>query len=234
MDCFDPGVFFEFRSPRAEKLFSGVNHPWDAIKTLKDYIIESIVPEISGEVEEGAWLERGMVQLGEGSRVERGAIIRGPSIIGRNTLIRSGAYIRPNVIVGDDCIIGHGTELRQSIILDQTRLPHFNCIMVSILGNRVSFGAYTATSSIVPEGKEVEIALRGGEGEERKIQTGLRRFGAVIGDDFECGGHVFMKPGTVIGKRCRAESFSCISGYTQSDSWIGSPYGDLSRERIGK
>ena len=220
MNIFQPKAFFELQFPPVMELFTGVTNTWEAITSLPEYIETIVKPEVLGEVEDGAWLEPGKVQLGEGSRVERGAIIRGPSIIGRKTLIRCGAYIRPNVIVGDECIIGHGTELRQSVIMNQTKLPHFNCIMVSFIGNRVTFGACAATSSIIKEANEVKITVMDEAGSTKLVPTGLARFGAIIGDDFECGGHVFMKPGTVIGKRCKIDPLITLSGYIKAGSRI--------------
>ena len=220
MNIFEPKAFFELQFPPVMKLFAGVTNTWEAMTSLPEYIQTIVKPEVLGEVEDGAWLEPGKVQLGEGSRVERGAIIRGPSIIGRKTLIRCGAYIRPNVIIGDECINGHGTELRQSVIMNQTKLPHLNCIMVSFIGNRVTFGACAATSSIVKEVNEVKITVMEEAGSTKLVPTGLARFGAIIGDDFECGGHVFMKPGTVIGKRCKIDPLICLSGYIKAGSCI--------------
>ena len=220
MNMFEPEAFFELQFPPAATLFEGVTKTWEAVTSLPEHVQAKVTPEVHGEVEEGAWLEPGMVQLGEGSRVERGAIIRGPTIIGRETLIRSGAYIRPNVIIGDECIIGHDTELRQSVIMNRTKLPHFNCIMVSFIGNRVTFGACAATSSIVKEANEVKITVMEEDKSTRLVSTGLARFGAIIGDDVECGGHVFMKPGTVIGKRCKIDPLISLSGYIKADSCI--------------
>jgi NDP-sugar pyrophosphorylase family protein len=220
MKIFEPKSFFELQFQPVVTLFEGVTNAWEAMTSLPEYVRATVTPEVLGEVEEGVWLEPGKVQLGEGSRVERGAIIRGPSIIGRKTLVRSGAYIRPNVIIGDECIIGHGTEIRQSVIMNQTKLPHLNCIMVSFIGNRVSFGACAATSSIVKEADEVKITVREEDKSTILVSTGLARFGAIIGDDVECGGHVFMKPGTVIGKRCKIDPLISLSGFIKADSRI--------------
>jgi NDP-sugar pyrophosphorylase family protein len=220
MNNFQPKAFFELHSRPVTDLFTGVTNTWEAMTFLPEFIQTTVKPEVLGDVEDGAWLEPGKVELGEGSRIERGAIIRGPTIIGRKTLIRSGAYIRPNVMVGDECIIGHGTELRRSVIMNQTKLPHLNCIMVSFIGNRVTFGAGAATSSIVKEAGGVKIKVTEADGSNKWVPTGLARFGAIIGDDFECGGQVFMKPGTVIGKGCKIDPLISLSGYIKAGSSI--------------
>lgn len=216
--------FFDFSPGPVRELFARTDHVWDALALLPAHIENIMRPEVLGEVEEGAWLEPGRVQLGEGSRVEKGAIIRGPTLIGRNALIRSGVYIRGHVMIGDECIIGHGTEILRSLVLDQTRMPHSNCLMVSLVGNRVTLGAFAATSSIVPDIREIEIEIDRA-GDRKSIPTGLDRFGAVVGDDSTLGGNVFLLPGTVIGRGCRIESQTCLSGYIRPESWVR-PTGD--------
>lgn len=187
MNFLRPEAFFDCAPGPARELFAQTDHVWDALAFLPACVENVMRPEIFGEVEEGAWLEPERVQLGEGSRVERGAVIRGPSIIGRNTLIRSGAYVRGHVMIGDECIIGHGTEILRSVVLNQTRMPHSNCLMVSLVGSRVTLGAFAATSSIVPGIKEIEIEIDVA-GDPQSVPTGLDRLGAIVGDDCTLGG----------------------------------------------
>ena len=118
MNRFRPENFFDLEGSDAAGLFQGLEYVWEGVVALPAYIEKILAPEILGEVEEGAWLEPGRVRLGAGSRVERGAVIRGPAIIGRNTVVRSGAYFRGHVMVGDDCVVGWGTELRQVLMLN--------------------------------------------------------------------------------------------------------------------
>ncbi|MCX6000032.1 MAG: hypothetical protein NTU41_10730 [Chloroflexi bacterium] len=159
MDAFRPEAFFDLTEGPVAGLFEGITCVWDAVAALPAYMEKVMKPEILGEVEEGAWLEPGRVRLEEGSRVERGAIVRGPTIIGHNTVVRSAAYIRGHVWVGDDCMIGHGVELRQLLVLNKSSIPHLNCVFTSLIGNRVRLGGVVNTANFRLDGKEVVIRV---------------------------------------------------------------------------
>ena len=163
-------------------------------------------------VEDGAWLEPGAVRLEKGSRVERGAIIRGPTIIGRDSVVRSGAYIRGHVMTGEGCMIGHGTELRQVMLLNHSNIPHLNCIFTSVIGNHVNIGGNTNTANRLLNGKEVQIRVEI-DGNKQYFNTGLTLFGVIIGDQSSVGGNVLFFPGTVIGRQCLVHSRVNLSGY---------------------
>lgn len=219
MNQFVPERFFDWTGHEAEDLFSSVTYVWEAIPLLPPYIENRIRPQISGEIEEGAWIEPGCVQLGEGSRVERGAIVRGPTIIGRDTVIRTGAYIRGHVMVGDGCLIGHGTEIRQTLILNQSHIPHLNCFFTSLVGNRVHIGGNVHTANLRGDKKEVMIRIEV-NGKRTTVSTGQNLFGAVIGDDSNVGGCSLLQPGCVIGRRCIIYPMSPVSGYIPPDSML--------------
>jgi UDP-N-acetylglucosamine diphosphorylase / glucose-1-phosphate thymidylyltransferase / UDP-N-acetylgalactosamine diphosphorylase / glucosamine-1-phosphate N-acetyltransferase / galactosamine-1-phosphate N-acetyltransferase len=174
---------------------------------------------VQGEVEEGAWIEPNRVQVGEGSRIERGAIVRGPTIIGRNTVVRSGAYIRGHVLVGDGCMIGHGTETRQILVLNQSNIPHKNCIFTSLIGNRVNIGGLANTANFLLTGKPVAVHLEV-DGRQQSYATGQTLFGAIIGDDSKVGGNILMQPGTIIGRRCLIYPQFSIWGFIPHDSVV--------------
>ena len=118
MDLFNPEAFFQLADLPAAPLFRETTNVLDAVAALPAYIEKVIEPEVLGEVEEGAWLEAGNVRLEEGAKIERGAIVRGPTIIGKNSVVRTGAYIRGHVMVGEGCLIGHGTEIRQTLVMN--------------------------------------------------------------------------------------------------------------------
>jgi len=217
VDHFLPERFFDLTGHEGEDLFKGVAYVWEAVATLPSYIEKRIKPEVLGEIEEGAWIEPGRVQIGKGSRVERGAIIRGPTIIGQNTVIRTGAYIRGHVIVGDNCLIGHGTEIRQTLIFNHSNIPHLNCFFTSLIGNRVKIGGDVHTANLRGDGKEVMIKVEV-DGEKKSLPTGLTLLGAIIGDDTNVGGCSLLQPGCVIGQRCIIYPRSTVSGYIPSDS----------------
>jgi len=219
MNPYSPEQFFDFSNSPAAELFRDCTYVWEAVKALPGYIEAIIKPELSGKVEEGAWLEPGRVQLGEGSRVERGAIIRGPAIIGRNTVVRTGAYIRGHVMTGENCLIGHGTELRQVLILNNSNIPHQNCIFTSLIGNRVRMGGHTSSANFRLDGREIILRLPM-DGENRSFPTGLTLLGVVMGDDTSIGGMSLINPGTLIGQRCLAYGPCSLSGLIPHDSIV--------------
>ena len=219
MNPFSPAAFFDISEGPEADFFKDITHVWEAVAALPSYIDRIIRPEILGEVEEGAWLEPGRVRLEKGSRVERGAIIRGPAIIGRNTVIRSGAYIRGHVWTGSDCLIGHGVELRQLLVLSHSNIPHQNCIFTSLIGNRVRLGGLANTANARQDGKEIAVRVPVA-GQKRSFPTGLTLFGAVIGDDTGVGGNALLYPGTVIGRRCLVYPQCSVSGYIPPDSVV--------------
>jgi len=219
LDSFRPENFFDVTGRPWARLFEGLKYVWEAVEELPGFIEDIIDPQILGDVEQGAWIEPGSVSLGEGSSVERGAIIRGPTIIGRNSTIRSGAYIRGHVLVGDDCLIGHGTEIRQTLIQNQSNVPHLNCIFTSLVGSRVNIGGATHTANMLLNRKEIKIRVQF-EGKEVSFSTGLSLLGVVIGDDTSVGGVSLFQPGTIVGKRCIIHPYSTVSGYIPNDSIV--------------
>jgi bifunctional UDP-N-acetylglucosamine pyrophosphorylase / glucosamine-1-phosphate N-acetyltransferase len=231
MNPFSPEHFFDLDGSPAARLFQGLQYVWEGVEALPRFIEQILQPVILGEVEEGAWLEPGRVQIGEGSRVERGAIIRGPSIICRNTVVRSGAYLRGHVFVGDDCIIGWGTELRQVLVLNKSKLPHQNLFFTSLVGNRVQVGGTTHTANFLLSGKEISVRVPL-QGQLQSFPTGLTLFGAVIGDDFKIGALCLLQPGTIISQRCQVYPQCSVSGYLPPDSLVkpkSTPFEVISR-----
>ena len=219
MDPFSPENFFDLDNSPAAGLFQGLKYVWEGVAALPAYLERILRPEILGDVEEGAWLEPYRVRLEPGSRVERGAIVRGPAFIGRNTVIRCGAYLRGNVFVGDECVIGWGTELRQVLILNSSKLPHLNLFFTTLVGNRVQVGGGTFTANFLLSRKEVAVTVELA-GRKESFPTGLKLFGAVIGDDFQIGAQCLLQPGTIIGRRCLVYPQCSVSGYLPPDSMV--------------
>ena len=229
MNEFSPAEFFDVaENPAAAGLFKEVQYVWEAVALLPAYIERTIEPAILGDVEEGAWMEPGRVRLEEGARVERGAIVRGPTIIGRNTVVRSGAYIRGHLLIGADCLIGAGTETRQLLMLNHSNIPHRNFVVTSLVGNRVNIAGATDTANVLLNGKAVEIRIIRADGTTTFYPTGQTNFGAVIGDDTKLGGQILLQPGTVVGQRCRIYPQCAISGYIPHDSRVKPMAGNLS------
>jgi len=156
------------------------------------------------------------VFVGPGSVVEPGALLTGPTIIGARCEIRQGAYIRGHCLVGDGCVVGHTTEMKHSVMLNGAKAGHFAYIGDSILGNRTNLGAGTKLANLKIVDTPVSVSVQG-----RRYDTGLRKFGAVVGDDSETGCNSVTNPGTLLGRRCRVcPCLSVKGGYYPDRSII--------------
>ena len=190
--------------------------PGDATKENYQVFQEGVVLEGAAVLYAGACLMDGDIFIGPGTVVEPGALIKGPTIIGGYCEIRQGAYLRGNCLVGDRCVVGHTTEMKHSVMLHGAKAGHFAYIGDSILGNRTNLGAGTklANLKIVPTQVSVKI-------DEKVYDTGLRKFGAIIGDDTETGCNSVTNPGTLLGRRCLVyPGISVRSGYYRNRSVI--------------
>ncbi len=144
----------------------------------------------------GASIFDDRIQIGEGSVVEPGALIKGPTILGRNTEVRQGAYVRGSCLVGDRCIVGHTTEMKNAVMLNRVTAGHFAYIGDSILGSGVNLGAGTKLANLKITGSKIAFRVNG-----TQYRTGLRKFGAILGDRVETGCNSVTSPGTLLGKR---------------------------------
>jgi len=164
----------------------------------------------------GACLMDDDIFVGPGTVVEPGALIKGPTIIGSCCEIRQGAYLRGNCLVGDRCVVGHTTEMKHSAMLDDAKAGHFAYIGDSILGNRTNLGAGTKLANLKITRTPVGIRI-----DNKTYDTGLRKLGAIIGDDSETGCNSVTNPGTLLGRRCLVlPALSVKSGYYPERSII--------------
>ena len=143
----------------------------------------------------GAILFDSNIYIGEGTVVEPGALIKGPTIIGNHTEVRQGAYLRGNCLVGNKCVVGHATEVKNSIMLDGAKAGHFAYIGDSILGNNANLGAGTKLANLKIVDVEMKLRVEG-----KVYKTGLRKLGAILGDKTETGCNSVTSPGTLLGK----------------------------------
>ena len=176
-----PVNFFNLNASDYQDLFNECDFVWDALKILTRYIQSRLKPQILGTVSPLAAIE-GDVFIGRGTIVEAGTVIKGPVIIGSNCEIRAGAYIRENSLVSDEVIIGHATEIKHCILFKRVTLPHFAFVGDSILGYRVHLGAGVRLSNFKINRQPVTVSI-----DNNLIETGLLKFGAVLGDDVEIG-----------------------------------------------
>jgi len=148
-------------------------------------------------VEAGSYVVGDEIELISGALIEAGAWVTGPTILGEGTIVRHGAYIRGGVITGKNALIGHASEVKSSIFLNNAKAPHFAYVGDSIVGNSVNLGAGTKVSNLKITHDEVILRI----GDEN-IPSGLRKFGAIIGDNCETGCNSVLNPGVLLGKGC--------------------------------
>jgi NDP-sugar pyrophosphorylase family protein len=189
-----PADLFDLTQTEHHALFDGCQYAWDALKRIETYLQTHLRPALRNRCAGVAYIgER--VFIGEGTLVEDGVMIKGPAIIGRNCEIRHNAYIREQVIVGDNCIVGNSCEVKNSVLFNGAVAPHFNYIGDSILGHKAHLGAGVKISNfkLVPGNIQIEI-------DGKPLDTGLRKFGALLGDHTDIGCNAVLNPGSVIGR----------------------------------
>ena len=209
-----PEAFFQLDDFAHRELFEGITYAWEALLRLDEYFERHLKAGVHGRVHAGAWIE-GDVWIAPGVVVEPGAYIQGPVILGEGTVVRHGAYLRGHCVVGRNCVIGHATELKRVIMLDGAQAPHFNYAGDSVIGRRVNLGAGTRLSNFKNDGSEVVVSC----GAER-IPTGMRKFGAVLGDDVKTGCNSVLSPGTLVGPRSMVYPNAVLRGVYPADRII--------------
>ena len=191
---FTPADLFDLSQTEHSALFEGCDHAWDALKKIAAYITTNLRPSLLNRCEGVAYVGQ-RVFIGEGTVVEDGAMIKGPAIIGRNCQIRHNAYIREHVLIGDNCVIGNSCEVKNSLLFNESAAPHFNYIGDSILGYKAHLGAGVKISNFKVTGGNIRVEIDG-----KPFDTGLRKFGAIIGDWADVGCNAVLNPGSIIGK----------------------------------
>jgi UDP-N-acetylglucosamine diphosphorylase / glucose-1-phosphate thymidylyltransferase / UDP-N-acetylgalactosamine diphosphorylase / glucosamine-1-phosphate N-acetyltransferase / galactosamine-1-phosphate N-acetyltransferase len=200
--------FFDLTFFQYPSLFQDDENVWEVLKRLHDFLIAQTKSFHEATIDPRAILiNPSEISIGRGSVVEAGAYIKGPCIIGEECEVRSGAYIRGDFLAGDRCVIGHGTEIKNTIFLDQAHAGHFAYIGDSILGNRVNLGAGTKCANLRLDRKNISISH-----EEARIETGLRKMGAIFGDEAQTGCNCVTNPGTLMAKRSLAYPCVNVSG----------------------
>jgi NDP-sugar pyrophosphorylase family protein len=200
---FTVAELFDLTQTEHAALFDGCHYAWEALKKIEPYLaanIQSSLINWTAKLPLGngftgqAYIGK-KVFIGEGTIVEDGAMIKGPAIIGKNCQIRHNAYIRENVIIGDDCVVGNSSELKNALLFNGCQVPHFNYIGDSILGHKAHTGAGVICSNLKALPGNVTIMVEG-----KPLDTGLRKFGALIGDGAEVGCNSVLNPGSILGR----------------------------------
>ena len=191
---FKPTDLFDLTHTAHAALFEDCQYAWEALKRIRDYLRSNVRSELRNRCEGRAFIGP-EVYIGEGTVVEDGVMIKGPAMIGRNCQIRHNAYFREDVIVGDDCVVGNSCELKNVMLFNHCQVPHFNYVGDSILGHNTHLGAGVVLSNVKVLRGNVHVEMDG-----QSVDTGLRKFGALLGDGVEIGCHAVLNPGSIIGR----------------------------------
>jgi len=209
---FSPADYLDFQRIDHAEIFDGVLQAWEILPKLAPFFGEKFVPGNSGK-----WLGQPVIGdrvfIGENTVVEPGAYIKGPAWIGPNCQIRHGAYIRENVIIGAGSVIGNSSEIKNSFLGRGCQVPHFNYVGDSILGAKVHLAAGVIVSNLKLNGDFITLRM-----DNAILTTGLRKFGALIGDEAEVGCNAVLNPGSVIGRRSLIYPGVCWRGILPKNS----------------
>ena len=200
---------YDLTETAAKPLLESITYPWEALPKIKDFIIElgnSLDPEEYEKRGENIWIHKS-------ATVFDSAYIAGPCIIGKDTEVRQCAFIRGSALVGDNCVVGNSTELKNVIIFNNVQVPHYNYVGDSILGFHSHMGAGSITSNVKSDKTLVHV-----KGTDFDIATGMKKFGAMLGDYVEVGCNSVLNPGTVIGAHSNIYPLSRVRGYVPSNS----------------
>jgi filamentous hemagglutinin family protein len=215
---FHPSYFFDLSSFKHAVLFEGITHVWEVLNKISPYLKAQSLGVIEVDVPAGVYLiNPELISIGKGTVLEPGSYIKGPCIIGEQCTIRHGAYIRGDLITGNKCVIGHDTEVKNTIMLNEAHAAHFAYLGDSVLGNRVNLGAGTKCANLKFDNSSVIVTQ-----DHQKINTGLRKFGAIIGDDTQIGCNAVTNPGTLLGKKVMGYPAINFGGFIPSGSRVKS------------
>lgn len=194
---------FDLSQTQAESLLKRFQYPWEALPYIKEFILTlgpALPKDEYEEIQENVWVAKSAV-------VFPSAYLNGPIIIGRNTEVRHGAFLRGSALVGDNAVVGNSTELKNVILFNNVQVPHYNYVGDSILGYRSHMGAGSITSNVKSDKTLVTVSCQG-----KKIATGLKKFGAILGDCVEVGCNSVLNPGTVICPESNVYPLSMVRG----------------------
>lgn len=193
----------------AKDIFEGVTYPWEVLPKISSFIVElgnSLPEEEYEKVWENVWVAKS-------AKVAPTAFIGGPAIIGKDAEVRHCAYIRGNAIVGEGAVVGNSTELKNVILFNKVQVPHYNYVGDSILGYKAHMGAGSITSNVKSDKTLTTVKTP-----EGTIETGLKKFGAMLGDEVEVGCGSVLNPGTVVGKKTNIYPLSMVREFVPANS----------------
>ena len=199
---------FDLSHSLAGDYLSGFAYPWQALKGIQDLIL-SLGPTLGEDYTEvcpTVWVHKT-------ATVAPTAFLGAPCIIGAGTEVRHCAFIRSSALVGANCVVGNSVELKNVILFDNVQVPHYNYVGDSILGYKSHMGAGSLTSNVKSD--HTLVVVKNGD---EKIETGLKKFGAMLGDFAEIGCNTVLNPGTVVGRHSNIYPTSCVRGVVPANS----------------
>lgn len=200
---------FDLDKTIAKDLFECAVYPWEVLPKIKEFIVKlgnTLDPEIYEKRGEDIWVAKS-------AKVAPSAYLGGPLIICENAEIRHCAFIRGSAIVGAGAVVGNSTELKNAVLFDGVQVPHYNYVGDSILGYKAHTGAGAITSNLKSDKKLVTVMCDG-----EKVETGVKKFGAMLGDFADIGCNSVLNPGTVVGRGTRVYPLSMVRGYVPEHS----------------
>ena len=200
---------YDLKETVAREIFTGKTYPWEVLPLIGEFIIKlgnTLSPEEYDKIGDTIWVAKT-------ASIAPTVAINGPCIIGQNAEVRQCAFIRGNAIVGDGAVVGNSTELKNVILFNKVQVPHYNYVGDSVLGYKAHMGAGSITSNVKSDKNLVVV-----HGEDYEIETGMKKFGAMLGDYVEVGCNSVLNPGTVVGRNSNIYPLSCVRGVVPADS----------------
>lgn len=200
---------YDLNHTLAKEYLEGFEYPWEALGGIKSFIIKlgkSLPEDEYDEISENVWVHKT-------ASVAPTAFIGAPAIIGKNTEVRHCAFVRGSALVGENCVVGNSVELKNVILFDNVQTPHYNYVGDSILGYKSHMGAGSITSNVKSDKTLVCVKSK-----DEVIETGLKKFGAMVGDFVEVGCNSVLNPGTVIGRGSNVYPLSSVRGVVEEKS----------------
>ena len=202
-------LYSDLSKTLAKELLESKTYPWEVLPCISEFIVKlgnTLSEEEYEKMGENVWIAKS-------AKVAPTAYINGPAIIGKDAEVRHCAFIRGNALVGEGAVVGNSTELKNVILFDKVQVPHYNYVGDSILGYKSHMGAGSITSNVKSDKKLVVV-----KGKEARIETGLKKFGAMLGDEVEVGCGSVLNPGTVVGSHTNIYPVSSVRGVVPSHS----------------
>ena len=221
MDSIKVSALYNTEETIAKELFKDDCYPWEILPKIKDFILTlgpTLPKDKFDEIEKNVWVAKSAV-------VAKTASITGPWIIDEDTEVRHCAFIRGNALVGKHCVVGNSTELKNVILFNNVQVPHYNYVGDSILGFKSHMGAGSITSNVKSDKTLVEVKVNG-----EVLPTGLKKMGAILGDQVEVGCGSILNPGTIVGSNTNIYPLSSVRGYVPGGS-IYKKQGEIAQKR---